>query len=184
MLEPVEEELGVRVVADRDEEAARRLDPLLAGQRVAQPDAAHLAVLDAEHVLDRVRRQDLEVRGAAGCVDHDPRGPELVATVHQHDLERELRQECRLLHRGVAAADDDHTLASEERGVADGAVADAAALQCALARQAELARRGAGRDDHRVRRNSCSPTYTLCGVDEKSTRVTSSVMNSVPKRSA
>ena len=63
------------------------------------------------------------------------RGAELVAPVDEDDLVGELRQEGRLLHRGVAAADHDHALAAEERGVADGAVADAAALQRALARR-------------------------------------------------
>ena len=44
----------------------------------------------------------------------------------------ELRQEDRLLHRGVAATGDDHVLVPEERRVADGAIGDAAALQRAL----------------------------------------------------
>ena len=55
-----------------------------------------------------------------------------------------------LLHRRVAAADDDHLLVAEERRVADRAVADAAALQRALALEAELARGRAGGDDHRA----------------------------------
>ena len=71
--------------------------------------------------------------------------------MHDHDLVGELRQEGRLLHRGVAAADHDDALAAEEGGVAGGAVRDAAALQLALRLEADLARLGAGRDDDGVR---------------------------------
>src|SRR6185437_14827294 len=56
----------------------------------------------------------------------------------------------RLLHRRVAAADDHDVLRPEEGGVADGAVADAAALECDLALEAQLARGRARRDDHRA----------------------------------
>ena len=123
------------------------LDALLARLRVAQQHPGHLVLLDAQHVLDVVGRQDAEVLGGARGVDHHPGGAELVAAVHQHDLGREAREERRLLHRRVAAAGHHDALAAEERGVADGAVADAASLQGLLARQAELTRRGAGRDD-------------------------------------
>ena len=112
--------------------------------------ARDAVLADAEHVLDDVRREDAQVLGRPRGVDHDLRRAELVAAVHEHDLGGEAREERRLLHRRVAAADDDHALVAEERGVADGAVADAAALQRALAGQAELARRGAGRDDDRA----------------------------------
>ena len=84
----------------------------------------------------------------AGAVDHDRRGPELVAAVHQGHLRGELGQERRLLHRRVAAADDDDVLGPEEGRVADGAVADAAALQRDLGLEAELAGGRAGGDDH------------------------------------
>ena len=102
-------------------------------------------------------------------------------TVH---LVRELREEDRLLHRRVAAADDDDVLAAEEGGVADGAVRDAAPLERALGLEPELARARAGGDDHRAGAVLVAPTSTRNGRSEKSTAVTSSVMNSAPKRSA
>jgi hypothetical protein len=64
-------------------------------------------------------------------------------------LGRELGEENRLLHRGVAAADDDHLTLLEERGVADGAVRDSAPLQGLLGLEAELACVRAGGDDDR-----------------------------------
>ena len=84
----------------------------------------------------------------AGAVDHDLRRAELVAPVHDRDLGGELRQEERLLHRGVAAADDDDLAVAVERGVAGGAVGDAAAVQRALGLEPELACGCPGGDDH------------------------------------
>jgi hypothetical protein len=68
--------------------------------------------------------------------------------MENRDLGGELGQEDRLLHGGVAAADDHDFLVTVERGVADRAVGDAAAVQCALRLEVELARGRAGRDDH------------------------------------
>ena len=85
------------------------------------------------------------------AVEHDRRGAELVAAVDDRHLVGELREEDRLLHRGVAAPDDDDVLPTEERCVTDGAVGDAAALERALRLEAELAGARAGRDDHRPR---------------------------------
>ena len=62
----------------------------------------------------------------------------------------ELREEDRLFHRRVAAADDDDVLAAEEGCVADGAVRDAAPLEHALGLEPDLARACAGGDDHRT----------------------------------
>ncbi len=66
-------------------------------------------------------------------------------------LAREAAEEGRLLHRRVAAADDDHDLVAEECPVAGRAVRDAAALQRLLGREPELPRACSGRDDHGVR---------------------------------
>ena len=87
----------------------------------------------------------------AGAVLHDLRGAELGPAVHDRHLGGELRQERRLLHRGVAAAHDHHAAVAEEGRVADRAVGDAAALQELLARHAELARGRAGGDDDGAR---------------------------------
>ena len=67
VVEQVEEELRVRVVADRDEEPVRLQLALLAGVDVAQDDAGHVADVVAEHPLDDgvQRRLDLRVRARA-----------------------------------------------------------------------------------------------------------------------
>ena len=64
VLELVDEELRVRVVADRDEEAAGLDLERLARLGVAQPDAGHRRV--AEHLLDDVRGQELDLRRSRG----------------------------------------------------------------------------------------------------------------------
>ena len=62
-------------------------------------------------------------------------------------FERELREEGRLLHGGVPAADHDQLAIAEEEAVARGAGADAAASQPLLPGDVEPARRRAGGDD-------------------------------------
>ena len=139
-----------RVVADRDEEAVGLDLACLARLRVAEPEAGHVAVAFSEHLVDDGVQHELDLLVLARAVDHDRRRAELVAAVDDHDLAREPRQERRLLHRRVAAADDRDHLVAEERAVARRAVRDAATLERLLGRQAELARARAGRDDHRV----------------------------------
>src|SRR4029078_7868633 len=134
--------------ADRDEDAVRLDDGLLAGYGVRQPDARHLAV--AEHLLDDLVEQALDLLSRSRPVDHDRRGTELFAPMDEDHLAREARDEQRLLHRRVAAAADDDALLAEEGGVTGRAVRDAAALEDALRVEAELTRARAGRDDHRV----------------------------------
>ena len=81
----------------------------------------------------------------ARALEHDLRGAELVAAMHDGHLGGELGQEDRLLHGRVAAADDDRLGVAEEGGVAGGAVADAAAGELLLAEHAELLVLGAHR---------------------------------------
>ena len=100
-----------------------------------------------EELLDDVRRQQLDVLGRLRALEHDLRRAELVAAVHDADLGAELREEDRLLHRAVAAADHDDRAVLEERGVAGRAVGDAAAAQLLLAGDAELLVLGAHRED-------------------------------------
>src|SRR4051794_24362045 len=183
MVELVEEELRVRVVADRDEEPVGREVARLAGVEVAQLDRARLAVV-GQHLIDDVRRHELDLLVVAGAVEHDLRGAEVTAPVYQADLGGELRQEDRLLHRRVAAADDHDLLVAEEGRVADRAVRDAAALQRALGLQPELAGAGAVATITLSAVYSSSPTHTRSGCSVKSILVTSSVRNSAPKRSA
>ena len=104
----------------------------------------------AQYLLDHGVRDELDLLGRLGTVDHDRRRPEDVAPMHDGDLGGELRQERRLLHRRVAAAHDDDVLVAEEGCVADRAVRDAAALERALGFEPELTRVRARRDDDRL----------------------------------
>ena len=110
-----------------------------------------MAVPLAEHLVDDRVQHELDLLVLPRAVDHDRRRAELVAPVDDHDLAREPREERRLLHRRVAAADDRDDLVAEEGAVARRAVGDAATLERLLRREAELASARAGRDDHRVR---------------------------------
>src|SRR5207302_7969540 len=71
--------------------------------------------------------------------------------MNDRHLRRELRQEDRLLHRRVAATDHDDLLLAVERGVANGAVRDTAALERDFRRESELAGARARGDDHALR---------------------------------
>jgi hypothetical protein len=150
VVELVEEELRVRVMADRDEQALSRDLADLVRVEVAELDGGGLAVL-GHHLVDDGGRDELDLLVRPRAVDHDLRGAEVVAPVDEGDLGGELRQEDGLLHRRVAAADDHDLLLAEEGRVADRAVRDASALQQALGLEAQLARTGAGRDDHALR---------------------------------
>src|SRR5208282_4173385 len=66
----------------------------------------------------------------------------------QRDLAAEAREEIRLLHGGIAAADDHDFAAAIEEAVARGAGADAVADQLLLRLQAQAASRCAGSDNH------------------------------------
>ena len=148
MVELVDEELRVRVVADRDEDAVDALLPGLVGLHVAEPDGFDLAV--AEDLVDHGVRDELDLGVRAGAIEHDLRRPEVVAAMDDRHLRREAGEERGLLHRGVAAADDDQFLLAEERAVTGRAGRHAAPLVLRLAGQPEPAGARAGRDDHRA----------------------------------
>src|SRR5205807_9852595 len=118
---------------------------------VAQARDLERAVLAGIQLVDDVRRGPLDVRDRLGALEHDLRGAELVTTVNDRDGRGELREEHGLLHRRVAAADDDRRHAPEEGRVASRAVADPAAGELELTGDAELAVLGAHREDHRPR---------------------------------
>ena len=86
-----------------------------------------------------------------GAVDHDLRGAELAAAVDDRQLAGELGDEDRVLHRRVAAADDDHVLTLEEGSVADAAGRDAASAELSLTGDVDRLRLRAHREDHRLR---------------------------------
>ena len=84
------------------------------------------------------------------AVLQDLLGAQRVAAVDQRDLRREVRQEQRLLDRGVPAAHDRDLLASVEEPVAGRAGRDAEPLEVLLGRQAEPLGLRAGGEDERV----------------------------------
>ena len=117
-VEPVAEHVGVRPVADRDEQALdrqRRARSPVVG--VAQPEPVDLGVAED---LRRPRcsggPRSWGGRSARSTMIFDC--PERVAPVEQVDLGREAGQEGRLLERGVAAADDRDLAVAEEEAVA------------------------------------------------------------------
>ena len=112
------------------------------------------------HLVDGLVEDELDLLVVPGAVDHDRRGPELLAPVDEVDLAREAADERRLLERRVAAADDRDDLVAEERGVAGGAVRDAAALEAQLGLEPELAGARAGGDDDAV-----GPVLVVADVD-------------------
>jgi hypothetical protein len=137
-------------VADRQEHAGDREVLLRAGLRVAQADAGDPVA--AEHVDDS-RFQCTVIFGfSKHALLHDLAGAEAVAAVDQVHAAAHARQEGRLLHRRVAAADHHDVLVAVERAVAGraGRHAAAAEAQALLVRQAEPLRRRAGGDDQRV----------------------------------
>ena len=84
-------------MSDRDEQRAGL--ELVRLARLDVTEAQTRDVVVADHLVDGVRRQevDLVVRDRAG--DHDLRRAELVAPVNQRDPDAEARQEERLLER-------------------------------------------------------------------------------------
>src|SRR6059036_2667674 len=89
--------------------------PVSSSTRLSVP----LIPLDLHHLLVP---DHLDLRIREGPLLQDLRGPELVAPVHDVDLARVAGEIVRLLHRGVAPADDGEHLALEERAVAHRAV--------------------------------------------------------------
>src|SRR5439155_19245713 len=136
----------VRIVADRHEESVRRHRPRLVVGRAAQTEALDLHV--ADDLLDDSAQYEIELLVLLRPVDHDLRRAELVAAVHEVHARGELRQEQRLLERGVAATDDVDLLLAEERAVAGRASRDAAAAVVLLRVDAEPARTCTRRDDN------------------------------------
>src|SRR5262245_13928790 len=96
-----------------------------------------LKVLDAQtlyraiayHVLDGRVIADIDLGVFTRTLLHNLAGAELIATVQQVDLRGVLGQEERLLHGGVAPADNGHFLAAEEEAVTGCAAAHTAPLQ-------------------------------------------------------
>ena len=144
-LEPVAEDIRVRPVADRHEQALGGHRAFLV--RLGVPEAQSLDVRVAQDLLDGRVEVDLDLGVLVGPVDHDLAAPELVAPVEQVDLRGEAGQVGGLLEGRIAAADDRDLLVPEEEPVAGRARRHAAAAEAFLTGQAEPHRRCAGRDD-------------------------------------
>src|SRR6478736_1127843 len=162
-LEPVPEHLGVRAVADRDEQALHRDVLLLVGHGVTK--AQSLDLRPSEDLVDRQVRVDLDLRVRLGPLDHDLRRPERVPAMEEVDLRGEAGQVRRLLEGRVAAADDRDLLVSEEEAIARGAGRHAAAAEASLAFEPEPQRGRARGDDDRV-----GPVLDAAGPDAEGPR--------------
>ena len=123
----------------------------LARDGVADANAADFLLFHAEDLFHDGVGQEFDLRMRHRAFQHDLAGAELRRAVDQVHLRGEARQEHRLFHGGVAAADDADVLAGEEEAVAGGAARNAVADERLLTGQSEPARAGARGDDQRAR---------------------------------
>src|SRR5581483_8594990 len=142
------DDVGVRLEPDKDEETRDIEHVTIAGDEVVRPEAGHEPAFRADHFLGHRIEHDLDLRIREHVLLNHLRRAKLIAAVDQIHFVREAREIIGLLARRVATADDRDDLLAEEIRVADGAVADAAAGEFQLARDPELDRRAARRDDH------------------------------------
>ena len=141
---------GVGDVADAEEEEGDGQFAELAGLDVAQLQAAHLFLFDAENLFHHRAGHELDVGMGHGALHHDAAGAEAFRTVDERDFGGEASEKERLFHGRVAAADDCDLLAGGEEAVAGGAGADAVADERLLAGQAKPTGAGSAGDDERA----------------------------------
>src|SRR5258706_8710177 len=146
----VDEQLGVRVVADRDEHAGDGDLTGRVGLDVAQQQTLDAAV--ADHRFDLAVPAEFDLRVREGAVLHDLGGAQFLAPVHERHLVGETREERRFLDRGVAAADDRDLLTAEEEAIARRARRYTVTEQLAFGVESEHARLRSRRDDDGVSR--------------------------------
>ena len=133
---------------DGDEHALDRDLAQRPALHVAQADPAHRARLVlAQDLLDHLVPEHLDLGMAEQPVLQHLLGAQLVAAVDQRDRARHLAEVEGFLDRGVAAADHGHRLVAKEEPVTGRAGRDAVAGEGLLARQAQPAGLGAGRED-------------------------------------
>ena len=113
--------LALGYVADAEEHAFDVERARGAVGHIAQAQAFHGRVFDAEHFIDDRVGAQLDVRVGDGALQHDLRGTEGVAAVEQCDLGGEAGEEERFFHGRVAAAHDGDGFAAKEEAVAGGA---------------------------------------------------------------
>ncbi len=128
-------------MADRDKDALGRQYAFLVSFVVQQPNAFNARVFGAVDLEHLGIPQDLDLAVRQNAILHDGRSPELAAAVNERHLGRELGQEQRLFHSGVAAADDYDRPVAKKESVTCRTCRDAVAAQAlghgSLARNAE-----------------------------------------------
>ena len=110
----------------------------------------------ADDLVNLMVPDDLDLRIVEQPVLQDFLGAKRIAAMDQRDLGREVRQEKRLLHSGVATAHDRHFLAAIEEPVAGRAGRNAEALEVLFGGQPQPLRLRACRQNDRVRRVGCA----------------------------
>src|SRR6266542_2797507 len=115
------EDLRVRLMPDRDEEAVDRTLVERARLEVLHAHARDLALADVRDTVDGAVPDELDLGVLEGALLHDLGGAQAVASMDHVDLPPEPREEERFLHGGVAAAHDHDVLVLEEEAVARGA---------------------------------------------------------------
>src|SRR5207247_2164046 len=144
------ENLRVRLVTDRDEEAAHLTVRERPGLEVPQTHGRDLATLDVHDVVHGAVPDELDLRVLERALLHDLGGAQRIAAVDHVDLLAEPRDVERLLHRRVAAPDHHDALILEEEHVARGARPAAESDELRRGRATQHFQRRAGDDDDLV----------------------------------
>ena len=114
--------------------------------RLRRRTPRHQVLRDVVDLFHHGVGQEFQLGVLARAVDHDLRGAELLAPMHQRHLAAEAREEVGFLHGGVSAADHHDLPAAIKEAVAGGAGTHAVPDQFLFGRQVQPARRGARGD--------------------------------------
>ena len=145
------ENVGVRVVADGDEEAG---DGYFAGflrEQVFHPHGFH-GVL-AQNLIGRRVPDNLNLGVVQHSLLHDFRGPHFALTHYHVHFGAQISQIRGFLRRRIAGAHDGHVLPPVEKAVAHRAGRHARAIEALFRVQAQPLGRGTGRDNHGISRH-------------------------------
>src|SRR5689334_6330750 len=108
---------------DRDKQGGALEHAALVRSQAADAHPGDLSERRVEHLLDDVTPHHLDLRVLLNATLHGLRGAKLVPTVDQCDPTAQAGEVARLLHRGIAATDDDDVLIAKERAITHGASA-------------------------------------------------------------
>ena len=100
-----------------------------------------------QHVLDDGVGEKFDLLVLLRAVEHDLRGPKLIAAMNQRHLGGEAGKEVRFLHGRIAAADDRDFFSGKEEAIAGGTGRNPVPDQRFFARQSQPACRGPAGDD-------------------------------------